>query len=78
MLLFLYFDLKSPLTTLHKLFVKASVIDAAKTASSRIKIESSNQIKTSNQIPNKDLDLGSAAEAKLKELFSNTSCQQII
>ena len=67
MLPFLYFDLKSLLSTLLKLFIKPSVIAAGKIGSSLINIDIS---KTSNTIPNKDLDLGFAAEAKLKELRS--------
>ena len=67
MLLFLYFNLKSPLSTLLKFFIKPTVIVAAKIGSSLINIHIS---KTSNQIPNKDLDLGFAAKAKLKELWS--------
>ena len=54
MLPFLYFDLKSLLSTLLKLFIKLSVIAAAKRGSSSINIDTS---KTSNQIPNKNLDL---------------------
>ena len=65
MLPFLYFNLKSLLATLLELFIKPSVIAAAKTGSSLINIDIS---KTSNQIPNKDLDLGFATEAKLKKL----------
>ena len=67
MLLFLYFNLKSPLSALLKFFIKPTVIVAAKIGSSLINIHIS---KTSNQIPNKDLDLGFAAKAKLKELWS--------
>ena len=67
MLPFLYFDLKSLLSTLLKLFIKPSVIAAVKTGSSLINIDIS---KTSNQILNKDLDVGFAAKAKLKELRS--------
>ena len=67
MLPFLYFDLKSLLSTLLKLFIKPSVIAAVKTGSSLIHIDIS---KTSNQILNKDLDVGFAAKAKLKELRS--------
>ena len=65
MLSFLYFDLKSLLSTLLKLFINPSVVTAAKTGSSLLNIS-----KMSNQIPNKDLDLGFAVEAKLKELRS--------
>ena len=65
MLPFLYFDLKSLLSTLLKLFINPSVVTAAKTGPSLLNIS-----KMSNQIPNKDLDLGFAVEAKLKELRS--------
>ena len=65
MLSFLYFDLKSLLSTLLKLFINPSVVTAAKTGPSLLNIS-----KMSNQIPNKDLDLGFAVEAKLKELRS--------
>ena len=67
MLPFLYFDLKSLLSTLLKLFIKPSVIAAAKTGSSVINIDIS---KISNQILNKDLGFGFAAKVKLKELRS--------
>ena len=64
---FLKSDLESLLSTLPKLFIKPTVIAAAKTASSLINIDIS---KASNQTPSKDLDLRFAAEAKLKELRS--------
>ena len=59
---FLYLDLKSLISTLLKLFITAT-----KTGSSLINIDIST---TSNQILITDIDLGFAAEAKLKILWS--------
>ena len=57
--------MKSLLSTILTFFIKPSVIAEAKTRSSLINIDIS---KTSYHIPKKNLDLGFATEAKLKEL----------
>ena len=64
---FLYFDLKSLLSTLLRLLIKSGVIAATETGTSVINIDIS---KTSNQILNKDLVLGFPTETTLKELRS--------
>ena len=67
MLSFLYFDLKSLLSTLLRLLIKSGVIAATETGTSVINIDIS---KTSIQILNKELVLGFATETTLKELRS--------
>ena len=64
MLPFLYWDLKSLVSSILKLFIKSSVVKDAKTGCALTEIDLTN---SSNWIPNKELGLGFAAEAKLKE-----------
>ena len=61
---FLYFDLKTLITSLLKLFIKETVISEAKTASQLMKID----LDDSNFIPNKNIEIGFATEATLSEL----------
>jgi len=65
MLPFLYFDLKSLILSLMKLFIKPCIISEAKTGSQLCGIDLE---KATNLIPLKNIGLGFAAEAKLKEL----------
>ena len=65
MIPFLYFDLKSLVLTLMKLFIKSSVLSEAKTGNQLCDIDIE---KESNQVKLKNIDLGFAAEAKLRNL----------
>ncbi|XP_066910897.1 uncharacterized protein [Clytia hemisphaerica] len=65
MIPFLYFDLKSIVLTLMKLFIKPNCVSGAKTGMQLCGIDLENE---SNQINLKDIGLGFAAEEELEKL----------
>ena len=65
MIPFLYFDLKSIVLSLMKLFIKSSVLSEAKTGIQLCDIDLESE---SNQINLKNIGLGFAAESELKKL----------
>ena len=62
---FLYFDLKSLVSSLLKLFIKPDLISQAKTGLDLVKID---MTKAENKLPNKEIGLDFGAESKLNEL----------